>query len=109
VSPSGRVGPGRMRGERYGLWLLLVSAVVGLVVALILALAPNAILTEPGFSAGKAPLAIRVWGVTWVGFSIFAPVLGLLPYRRGERRAWWTLWLLPLLWLIHFLLVPSAV
>ena len=73
-----------MRGERYGLWLLLVSAGVGLLVALILALAPNAVLTEPGFSVGKAPLAIRVWGVTWVGFSIFALVLDLIPYREGE-------------------------
>lgn len=57
------------------MWLLLVSAVVGLLVAAILALAPNAILTEPGFSAGKAPLAIRAWDVTWVRFSVFTLLL----------------------------------
>ncbi len=44
-----------------------------------------------------------------MGFSIFALVLSLIPYRRGERWAWWTLGLLPVLWLIDFMLVPSAV
>ncbi len=48
-------------------------------------------------------MAIRLWGITWVGFGIFALVLILSPYRSGERWAWWTLWLLPLLWLLHFI------
>ena len=90
------------RGARYGSWLLLLSAAVGMLFSVILALAPNAILSDPGFRIGNAPLAIRFWGITWVGFSIFAIVLMLGPYRRGERWAWWALWLLPLLWLSHF-------
>lgn len=91
-----------MTGERYGLWLILASAILGLLFAVVLSIAPNAILSEPGFRAGSAPLAIRLWGITWVGFSIFVLVTALGPYRRSERWAWWALWLLPLLWLLHF-------
>ena len=90
------------RGGRYGSWLLLLSAAVGMLFAVIIAIAPNAILSAPGFRVGLAPLAIRFWGITWVGFSIFALVLILVPFRKGERWAWWALWLLPLLWLSHF-------
>ena len=89
-------------GRDYALWLVLLSAVVVMVFAIVLTLAPNAILTEPGFRIGNAPLAIRLWGITWVGFSIFALLVALGPYGGGERWAWWTLWLLPLLWLLHF-------
>ena len=49
----------------------------------------------------------RAWGITWVGFNIFALVLSVGPYRRGERWAWYTLWLLPLLLLSYFVLAPE--
>jgi hypothetical protein len=97
-----------MRGERYGLWLLLASAGVGILFAVILAITPNAILNDPSFRVGSAPVALRYWGITWVGFSIFALVLILVPFRRGERWAWWTLWVVPLLWLAHWVAVPLA-
>jgi hypothetical protein len=64
------------------LWLLLVSAILGLLFAVVLTLAPNATLTEPGFRAGNAPLAIRLWGITWVGFSIFVLVLALQRFSK---------------------------
>lgn len=47
------------------------------------------------------------WGITWVGFSIFALVLTLVPYRRYERWAWYTLWILPLLWFSQFVFAPD--
>ena len=43
-------------------------------------------------------------GTALVGFNIFALVMILIPYRKGERWAWYTLWMLPLLWLSHFAL-----
>ena len=30
-------------------------------------------------------------------------------FRKGEQWAWWALWLLPLLWLSHFLVNPATV
>ena len=95
--------------ERYGWVILLVSATLGLLLAVVLALAPNLIFSGSGFRVGNAPLVIRLWGITWVGFSIFALVMILVPYRRGERWAWYTLWLLPLLWLGHFVLSPDLI
>src|SRR5215217_92256 len=42
----------------------------------------------------------------WV---ILALVLILVPFRRGERWAWRTLWLLPVLWLCLFVLSPDLI
>jgi hypothetical protein len=47
------------------------------------------------------------WGVTWVGFELFALVVILIPFRRGERWAWYTLWMLPLLWVSQFVFAPD--
>src|SRR5215207_10164727 len=94
------------RGSRYGSWLLLLSAAVGMLFAVILALTPNALLSDPGFRVGNAPLTLRFCGITWVGFSIFALVLILVPFRKGERWAWWTRWVVPLLWVTHWVVVP---
>ena len=88
--------------------ILIVSAGLGLVFAILLAITPNSILPDPSFRIGDAPLAIRIWGVTWIAFSLVALVLLLIPYRRGERWAWVSLWLLPLLWLSHFAFAPDT-
>jgi hypothetical protein len=50
---------------------------------------------------------MRAWGITWVGFNIFALSVIVGPYRRGERWAWYTLWLLPLLLVGYFVLTPQ--
>jgi hypothetical protein len=94
--------------SKIGWVILLVSAGLGLFFATLLAVAPNSILPGHGFRVGDAPLAIRIWGVTWIAFSLLALVLLLIPYRRGERWAWASLWLLPLLWLSHFALKPDT-
>ena len=35
-------------------------------------------------------------GMTLTGFAILGTILTLIPYRRGERWAWFALWLIPL-------------
>jgi hypothetical protein len=35
-------------------------------------------------------------GLTLTAFAILGTILTLLPYRRGERWAWFALWLIPL-------------
>jgi hypothetical protein len=94
--------------ERYSWVILLVSAVLGLLVAVVLVLSPTSILFEPAFAAGSVPGAIRAWGATWLFFNISVLVILFMGFRKGERWAWWTLWLLPLLWLTHFF-NPSTV
>ena len=94
---------------RYGGIILLVSAVLGLLASLLLIISPTTVLFEPEFRAGNVPGALRAWGVTWLFFNVFAVVVLFRGFRQGERWAWWTLWLLPLLWLSHFLVNPSTV
>jgi len=35
-------------------------------------------------------------GITLTAFAILGMILALIPYRRGERWAWFALWLIPL-------------
>ncbi len=44
-------------------------------------------ISDPSFQVGNAPLAIRLWGITWVGFNIFALVIILNNFRKRERWA----------------------
>ena len=94
---------------RYGWIILLVSGILGLLVALLLTLSPNTVLVEPAFRAGNVPGALRAWGVTWLFFNVIALVVLFRGFRQGERWAWWTLWLLPALWLCLFFLDTSLI
>jgi len=75
---------------------------------LLLTISPTTVLFEPEFRAGDVPGTLRAWGITWL-FNVFALVVLFRGFRQVERWAWWTLWLLPLLWLSHFLFNPSTV
>ena len=94
---------------RYAWIILLISAILGLLVSLVLVISPNTVLFEPAFRVGSVPGALRAWGVTWLFFNVIALVVLFRGFRKGERWAWWTLWLLPLLWLSHFLFNPTTV
>ena len=94
---------------RYGWIILLGSAVLGLLASLLITLSPTTVLFEPAFRAGNVPGVLRAWGVTWLFFNVIALVVLFRGFRRGEGWAWWTLWLLPLLWLSHFLFNPATV
>ena len=94
---------------RYDWIIILLSAVLGLLAALLLTISPTTVLFEPEFRAGDVPGVLRAWGLTWLFFNVFALIVLFRGLRQGERWAWWTLWMLPLLWLSHFLVNLSTV
>jgi uncharacterized membrane protein YozB (DUF420 family) len=91
--------------EKYGWMVLAVSAVFGIVAAVLTTLPPLTWFTNPVITMTYSLMGAL--GVTWVGFNLFALILTLIPFRRGERWAWFTLWMLPLLWLSQFVLAPD--
>jgi hypothetical protein len=93
--------------EKYGWMILSASAILGIVAALMTTLPPISWFWNPVFVSDYSIMG--AWGVTWVGFNILALVITLIPYRRYERWAWYTLWMLPLLWLSHFVFSPDLV
>jgi hypothetical protein len=97
---------GRRNYERYGWVILMVSATLGIFAAVVTAIPPAYVeLTSPFFEGTYAVMAAL--GIISVGFNIFALVMIVVPYRREERWAWYTLWLLPLMWLSQFALAPD--
>ena len=93
--------------EVYAWVILAVDVAMGIVSAITTTLPPLSWFTDPLFSSGYSVMG--AWGISWVGFEILALVIILVPFRRGERWAWWTLWLLPGLWLCLFVLSPDLV
>jgi len=91
--------------EKYGWMILSASAILGIVAALMTTLPPISWFWNPVFESAYSIMG--AWGVTWVGFNILALVIILIPYRRYERWAWYTLWMLPLLWLSLFVFSPD--
>jgi cell division protein FtsW (lipid II flippase) len=88
---------------RYGWVILFAGAALGIFgsVALLFPSDPSLLPSDP-----RVPWLTRAWGITWVGFNILALAVIVGPYRRGERWAWYALWLLPLLLLSYFVLAP---
>jgi hypothetical protein len=95
---------GRMEAYgKYGWMILFASAALGIFGGVAL-MFPS----DPTFQQLPGVVWLtRAWGITWVGFNIFALAVIVGPYRRGERWAWYTLWLLPLLLLSYFVLAPE--
>ncbi len=93
--------------ERYAWVILAVDVAVGIVSALTTTLPPLSWFSDPLFTTEYSVMG--AWGISWVGFEILALVIILIPFRRRERWAWWTLWLLPGLWLCLFLLDPNLI
>lgn len=54
----------------------------------------------PGSSAA---LFLRTSGVASIGMGLFGLMITVIPYKRRERWAWFTLWYYPIFWLAHFL------
>jgi uncharacterized membrane protein HdeD (DUF308 family) len=48
-------------------------------------------------------LFLRTIGVASIGMGFFGVMIAVIPYRRRERWAWFTLWYYPIFWLAHFL------
>jgi hypothetical protein len=87
--------------------ILVVSVLLGLVQALVFAVSPFSVLEEAELGVGRVPVLPRLWGVTWVAFSILVLAVTLISYRKGERWAWYSLWLVPTMSLLYFVLVPD--
>ena len=93
--------------EKYA-WILLVAAeIFAMVVALVDTFATIAVFNS--FSSEKlgpdATGLIRGLSSLWVGMNLFGLAITLKPYRNGEKWAWYTLWYLPLIFSLHFLLI----
>ncbi|MDZ4718114.1 MAG: hypothetical protein SH847_06545 [Roseiflexaceae bacterium] len=48
-------------------------------------------------------LFLRTIGVASIGMGLFGVMITMIPYKRHERWAWFTLWYYPIFWLAHFL------
>ncbi len=47
------------------------------------------------------PLFLRAIGVASMGLGLFGVMITVIPYRRHERWAWFTLWYYPVFWSTH--------
>jgi len=103
VDRSGRV---KRTYEKYGWVILAASAGLGVVAALMTTLPPISWFWDPLFESTYSIMGAL--GVALVAFNILALVVILVPYRRNERWAWFTLWMLPLQWISQFLLLPQV-
>jgi cell division protein FtsW (lipid II flippase) len=43
---------------------------------------------------------LQSWGATMLGLGVFAIAVSYIPYRRGERWAWYIMWYLPIFMLL---------
>lgn len=48
-------------------------------------------------------LYFRAIGVAYIGMGLFGILIAVIPYRRGERWAWFSLWYYPIFWSAHLL------
>ena len=91
-------------------WIvLLVSEAFSLFLSLMLLVSPFTIMEDPEFRLGQGLVLLRLWGGTWLALTAVALAILFTSFRRGERWAWYALWVLPLLWLSHFALAPDLI
>ena len=103
--------PSEKAYEKYA-WVLLVAAeLFSMVSALLGVFATSYYFTFFPGSEVLGPTAtslIRGLSSLWVGMNLFGLAITLKPYRNGEKWAWYTLWYLPIVFSLHYLLLfPS--
>jgi hypothetical protein len=75
-------------------WIsLTITGVAILIFGLIVALWPGP----------NGALFLRAMGVASMGMGGFGVMITVIPYRRHERWAWFTLWYYPVFWTAHLL------
>jgi hypothetical protein len=73
-------------------WICLLLVGVGILAfGLVTAIAPT---------SDDQPL-MRADGVASIGLGLFGTLIAVIPYRRRERWAWFTLWFYPPFWVVH--------
>jgi hypothetical protein len=92
--------------EKYGWMVLSASAILGIVAALITTLPPISWFWDPLYESAYPIMGAL--GTALVGLNVLALVMSLIPYRRGERWAWFTLWMLPLGWVSQFVFLTDV-
>jgi hypothetical protein len=92
--------------EEYGWMILSANAMLGIIAALITTLPPISWIWNPNFESAYPILGAL--GTALVVCNLFALVVILVPYRRYERWAWFTLWMLPLMWVSQFAFSPDV-
>src|SRR5215211_6899774 len=92
--------------EKYGWMILSASAVLGIVAAVVTTLPPLYVFSSSLYE-GAYPI-IGALGTALVGLNLLALLMSLIPYRRGERWAWFTLWMLPVGWVSQFVFLTDV-
>ena len=73
----------------------VVSAAI-LAFGIVLVLLPMLLAEE-----GDGLQLVRADGLASIGVGLFGGLIAIIPFRRGERWAWWALWFYPLFWTVH--------
>ena len=89
-------------------WVLLTTVTILPLNGLYVWLIPSRIQIEPTgrsweqFAAQDTEVAaihtmyLAVLGIIWAAFGLLAAIISFAPYRRGDRWAWYALWLVPI-------------
>jgi hypothetical protein len=78
----------------------LLEAITGMTWEQLEAASPNA--------TAMIDLKLRIGGVQFLFLGLFSIAIALTGFRRGERWAWYTMWLYPLFLGLHSLVILSA-
>jgi hypothetical protein len=92
--------------ERFGWMILSASALLGIVAAVVTTFPPQYVFSSSLYE-GVYPI-MGALGTALVGLNILALLMSLIPYRRGERWAWFTLWMLPVGWVSQFVFLADV-
>jgi hypothetical protein len=102
------VGRTRLRVPRVSWALLTTVTTLGTLNGLYLLLVPVGDQTELAgrtwerFAAQDPEVAsiyamdLAVLGIIWAAFGLLGSIVSVVPYRRGDRWAWYALWLVPI-------------
>jgi len=76
-------------------WIALLASGVGILGFGII------VTTYPQVAGPAEEGLLRAIGVATTGMGIFGVMIALMPYRRKENWAWFTLWYYPIFWIVH--------
>jgi len=94
--------PDLLTGGSYyeGAGASMLQAITGITWEQLEAISPNA--------AAMIDFKVRMGGVQYIFLGLFSMAITLTGFRRGERWAWYTMWLFPLFFALHSLVILRA-